>query len=171
MSIDVRRNRYTLTAIALFCGVVFLIGWDLWVDFDEGVGWLHLAIELIAFALAVTGAVVMYRQLDRTRTHLAGALAESERWKRENRELIRGLGAAIEKQFARWQFTDAETEVGLLLLKGLSHKEIAATRGTSERTAREQARSLYRKAKLSGRSELAAFFLEDLLLPPVAGEP
>jgi DNA-binding NarL/FixJ family response regulator len=53
-----------------------------------------------------------------------------------------------------------------LLLKGLSHKEIAAVRSTSERTIREQARAVYRKAGLPGRSALSAFFLEDLLLPP-----
>ena len=59
----------------------------------------------------------------------------------------------------------AEADVALLLLKGLGHKEIAAIRETSERTVREQARSLYRKAGISGRSALSAFFLEDLLLP------
>ena len=32
-----------------------------------------------------------------------------------------------------------------------------------ERTVREQARSLYRKSGLTGRADLAAFFLEDLL--------
>jgi len=53
----------------------------------------------------------------------------------------------------------------LLLLKGLSHKEIAEVRNVSETTVRHQARSLYRKAGLSGRNDLAAFFLEDLLGP------
>ena len=52
-----------------------------------------------------------------------------------------------------------------MLLKGFSHKEIAALRETSERTIREQARAVYRKAGLSGRASLSAFFLEDLLLP------
>ncbi|MDZ7669889.1 MAG: LuxR C-terminal-related transcriptional regulator [Gammaproteobacteria bacterium] len=61
--------------------------------------------------------------------------------------------------------TQAEAVVGLLLLKGLSHKEIGQARNTSERTVREQARALYRKAELSGRAALSAFFLEDLLLP------
>lgn len=42
-------------------------------------------------------------------------------------------------------------------------------RGTSERTVREQARSAYQKAGLRGRSELAAFFLGDLL--DLGGEP
>ena len=57
------------------------------------------------------------------------------------------------------------------MLKGLSLKEIAALRSTSERTVREQARAVYRKSGLSGRSALAAFFLEDLLLPMVDDAP
>jgi DNA-binding CsgD family transcriptional regulator len=50
-------------------------------------------------------------------------------------------------------------------LKGLSLKEIAQIRATSERTIRAQARALYAKAGLSGRAALSAFFLEDLLAP------
>ncbi len=38
-------------------------------------------------------------------------------------------------------------------------------RDVTEATARQQARSVYRKAGLTGRHDLAAFFLEDLLLP------
>ena len=80
-------------------------------------------------------------------------------------EALRGLGEAIDSQFARWGLTPAEREVGLLLLKGLSHKEAAATRATSETTIRQQALAIYRKSGLRNRSELSAFFLEDLLLP------
>ena len=57
-------------------------------------------------------------------------------------------------------------EVSLLLLKGYGHKEIAALLGRSERTVRQHAVAVYRKSHLSGRAELAAFFLEDLFLPP-----
>ena len=64
--------------------------------------------------------------------------------------------------------TIAEKEVTFLLLKGLGFKEIATVRNTSERTARAQSIAIYAKAGLSGRSELAAFFLEDLLLPQEA---
>jgi hypothetical protein len=38
-----------------------------------------------------------------------------------------------------------------------------------ETTARQQAGAIYRKAGLSGRHELAAFFLEDLLGPRSVG--
>ena len=41
----------------------------------------------------------------------------------------------------------------------------SAVRATSERTVREQARSIYTKAGLTGRAALSAFFLEDLLAP------
>ena len=71
-------------------------------------------------------------------------------------------------QFTRWGLTAAEREVGLLLLKGLSHKEVAAMRSTGETTIRQQALAIYRKSGLRNRSDLSAFFLEDLLLP--AGE-
>jgi DNA-binding CsgD family transcriptional regulator len=165
MSDDVRKNRSTITAVILFAIVVVLIGWDLYIDFGEGVGWLHITVESVIFFVAIAGTVLMWRQLDRTRSDLAGALVEAEHWKSESHELIQGLGVAIDRQFERWRLTAAESEVGLLLLKGLGHKEIAAMRNTSERTVREQARSLYRKSGLPGRSALSAFFLEDLLLP------
>ena len=55
----------------------------------------------------------------------------------------------------------AEKETALLLLKGLSHKEIASVRNVSEGTARQQATAVYRNAGVSGRNDLAAFFLED----------
>ncbi len=165
MSDDVRNNRPTLMAIALFAVVVVLIGWDLYVDFGEGASTWHLSIEFFVFLVAVSGMVLMWRQLERTRSDLVEALVEAAQWKKESSELIQGLGVAIERQFERWKLTNAEAEVGLFLLKGLSHKEIAEIRHTSERTVREQARAVYRKSGLSGRSALSAFFLEDLLLP------
>ena len=165
MSDDVRNNRSTLAAIGLFAAVVVLIGWDLYVDYGEGASIWHLSFESFIFLVALSGVVLMWRQLDRTRSDLVEARVEAEQWKKESSELIQGLGVAIERQFERWQLTEAEAEVGLFLLKGLSHKEIAGIRQTSERTVREQSRALYRKSSLSGRSSLSAFFLEDLLLP------
>ena len=61
--------------------------------------------------------------------------------------------------------TVAEQDVALLLLKGLSVKEIAVIRKTAEKTVRHQAAAIYSKAGVEGRSDLSAFFLEDLLLP------
>ena len=48
-------------------------------------------------------------------------------------------------------------------------KEIADIRQTHEKTVRQQATTIYRKSGLSGRQELAAFFLEDIL--SIAAQP
>ena len=52
-----------------------------------------------------------------------------------------------------------------MLLKGYGHKEIAALTRRSERTVRQHAGVVYEKAGIAGRAELAAFFLNDLMLP------
>jgi DNA-binding CsgD family transcriptional regulator len=96
---------------------------------------------------------------------LDAARMQGRQWRDETRTLLKGLGDAIDRQFLIWKLTEAERSVGLLILKGLSLKEIAVVRATSERTIRAQARSIYAKAGLSGRAALSAFFLEDLLAP------
>jgi putative tricarboxylic transport membrane protein len=81
----------------------------------------------------------------------------------ELEKALAGIHAQIEQEFDAWNLTVAEREVALLLLKGLRLKEIADARGTSERTVRQQAQAVYKKAGLEGRSELAAFFIEDFM--------
>lgn len=63
-----------------------------------------------------------------------------------------------------WGLSNAEKAVSFALIKGLSFKEIADMRQTSEHTTRQQAGTIYRKSGLEGRAQLAAFFLEDLLV-------
>ena len=67
--------------------------------------------------------------------------------------------------FGANELTPAEREVAILLLKGHSHKRIARLTERSDQTVRQHATAVYRKSGLSGRAELAAFFLEDLMLP------
>jgi DNA-binding CsgD family transcriptional regulator len=163
VSDDVSQNRPVLTAIVFFAVIASLIGWDLWGDYGEGTGTAHLALELVILLVAASGVVLLWRQLARAHADLIVAKSEAVQWRTENQQWVQGLGIAIQAQFTRWNLSKAEAEIGLLLLKGLSHKEIANFRQTSERTIREQARALYRKSGLPGRSSLSAFFLEDLL--------
>jgi DNA-binding CsgD family transcriptional regulator len=152
--------------------IVLLVGLDVASDLHEGTDLPHVALELLVIVIAGSAAVALWRQLRRARTSnlalradLTAARADLEKFQAESQELLRGLGVAIDRQFDRWALSPAEREVALLLLKGLSHKDVAQVRETSERTVRQQALSVYRKAGLAGRAELAAFFLEDLLLP------
>lgn len=100
---------------------------------------------------------------------LAIARAEGEGWRERAQGYVTGLGEEIEKQFEAWRLTGSEREVGLLMLKGFSHREIAGLRGTSEATVRHQARAVYQKSRMPNRSALCAYFLEDLL-PGAAAE-
>ena len=96
---------------------------------------------------------------------LARARTEGEKWRNEAHEYVAGLSRAIAAKFAEWALSEGEADVASLMLKGLSHKEIARLRSTSEATVRQQAAAVYRKSGLGSRAELAAYFLEDLLAP------
>jgi len=64
-----------------------------------------------------------------------------------------------------WKLTPSERKVAFMLLIGLSIKEIAGIRNTSEKPTRTQCARIYEKSYLSERSELSAVFLEDLFAP------
>jgi len=155
-----------LAAVILFTSVEVL---------EDGTSMRAISGGLLESIMIVVPAVVvllLYRQITEQRQEQRSLLRELERaradgasWRSEKRDLLRGLGEAIDEQFGDWELTAAEKEVALLMLKGLNHKEIAGFRGTSERTVRQQARAVYAKSNLSGRTALFAYFLEDLLLP------
>lgn len=162
---------------ALFALIAILVGADLGADALGASAGAHLWLEVPVMVLAAAGVALLWRRLSFAEKtvqaldrRLDEAHADAARWRQEAHEALRGLGQAIDQQFERWGLTAAEREVGLLLLKGLSHREVAELRGTGEQTVRQQAQTVYRKAGLRGRADLAAFFLEDLLLPPGAPE-
>ncbi len=166
------RSRTLALAIGFFALIAALIGIDVAGDYRAGTEARHLLVEVVVMALALVGVVLLRRQLShaerrlqRLSIDLAAARREAEQFRQEAHDALRGLGDAIDRQFARWNLTTAEREVALLLLKGLTHREIAETRTTTETTIRQQALAVYRKSGLRSRADLSAFFLEDLLLP------
>jgi DNA-binding CsgD family transcriptional regulator len=173
MSVEKQHQKLIKFGMVLYAVIFMLIALDIVGDYGEGIDWGHIAIEFMVLLSAVVGLTFLGREyyldtqltLQNLKTDLNQAQAEAKHWREQSRDLIQGLGVEIQKQFVRWGLTQAEAEIGLLILKGFSHQEIADFRQVSERTVREQARTLYRKAGLTGRSELSAFFLEDLLLP------
>ncbi len=166
-----RRTRFWAGA-AVVAGVAFFFGLE-WME--EPMTPLEMVLELVTIVPGVlvgVGVGLMFRMNYRQREELLELLRELEvprlqgqRWRDDSRALLAGLGEAIDSQFSNWNLTEAEREVALLLLKGLSVKEAAAIRATKERTIRAQARTIYSKAGLTGRAALSAFFLEDLLAP------
>jgi len=159
--------------VAITAGVAAMIGIEYLDDPDmTSRDILFEAFKSTVIVLTISGVLYLLNRTKRQHQEqlalirdIEVARAEGTQWRTDMRELLKGLSAAIDAQFERWQLTAAEREVALLLLKGLSHKEIAALRDTSERTIRQQSQAIYGKSNLSGRAALSAFFLEDLLLP------
>ena len=146
------------------------------IDLHEDWGERQSVFELFSDAAAscFVAAILFYIWIKRPQAtqdrnkHLESAVQHSNEdlaiWKEKASKLLHGLGEAINQQFDRWQLSNAEKEVGLLLIKGMSHKEIATIRGTHEKTIRQQSSSIYAKANLDNRAELSAFFLEDFTI-------
>ena len=167
------------TTLVVMGVIASLAALDMTADLSEGIPIRHLVIEAILVLAAMAGAgwaahrvLLDLRQARVARdeaTELAQKLRDTEaeaiHWRAEASNLIAGMARALDRQFERWSLSPAEKEVALLLLKGLSHRDIAAARSITEATACQQARAVYKKAGLSGRNDLSAFFLEDLLLP------
>lgn len=168
-------NLVITLALATLVGLLVV---DLLGELAAGTSPFHAVVEGSAVVAGVIAVAAILRHLHGLlrethvlRERLATSSADAERWAREARIMIEGLAGAIDEQLERWHLSAAEKDIALLLLKGLEHKEIAQLRDVSQTTVRQQARSLYRKAGLAGRHELAAFFLEDLLGPRERAAP
>ncbi len=128
------------------------------------------ALEIALIVVSATGVALLTNSFERERREketlirdLRVARVEGEAWRRRAQNFLKGLSEAIKSQFDDWNLTPSEREVGLLMLKGFSHNEIANLRGTTEATVRHQARAVYQKSGMPGRSAFCAYFLEDLL--------
>ncbi|MFO0696170.1 MAG: LuxR C-terminal-related transcriptional regulator [Polyangiales bacterium] len=173
-----RDRRFATGVAAVFALVALLAALDLASDSWARTTLVHVALEGFLFLGGLAGLgwgvsrLAYLRRRERelaeeTATlsaHLEASRREAEAFREEAAQWIDGLASAIDRQLDRWGLTPAEKDVALLLLKGLSHKEIAEVRHVGEATVRQQSRAIYKKAGLGGRHDLAAFFLEDLLV-------
>lgn len=163
-------TRYRIALIATLA--VVAVGAVIDVTLDAPQRWLsfHVLFELGIAALSLGMMLYLTHRWRRTERSLVRATErielgriERDEWRRRARTALAGLASAIDQQLQEWQLTPAERDVAFGLLKGFSHKRIAALSERSERTIRQHAIAVYQKAGVSGRAELAAFFLDGLL--------
>lgn len=166
----IQKERLVIAGVLIL--IAIMVVFDIATDSREGVVTWHIFIEGSVGAGALFGVFYLLsdsfklkHQLQKEKEDFSVFKKESEVWRAESRKYVEGLSQAIDEQLTKWNLSAAEKEVAFLLLKGMSLKEIADIRKTAEKTARVQSMAVYSKAGLSGRSELSAFFLEDLLVP------
>jgi DNA-binding CsgD family transcriptional regulator len=149
-------------AVAALLAAALFFAWDIAQDLGAGnESAVHIAVECLVFGavLAVLGTEILRgrrlrREVRSSRARLARLSGEFQ--------------AALDQQFIAWGLSPSEGEVALLLIKGLSMGEIARLRQVREKTVRQQASRVYAKSSCTGRHELVAHFVEDLL---TAGDP
>jgi DNA-binding CsgD family transcriptional regulator len=158
-------ERFIVIAVCVLVSI--LTSLDIAEDLKEGSPLSHTIVEAsIVFILTSFGLYTWKNSLKKQihlKRNLDLAMKESKEWQEETKSLREGLSRIIDEQFKSWGLTPAEFEVAWLLIKGLSQKKIAEIRSTSEKTIRQQATTIYKKANVSSRSELSAIFVEDLL--------
>lgn len=165
-----RQLRWLLAGVGIGC-FVLLMTLETVTETDEitPIEFLGDAVRLLLTIGAAVGVALLLQrvhaqheeQMDLIRD-LDVARTEGDTWRTKVQSHLAGLKEEMDKQFQDWGMTGAEREVGLLILKGLSHKEIAVLRRTTDATVRQQAQSIYRKAGLPGKAAFSAYFLEDL---------
>lgn len=151
---------WSLVAVQLGCGAYFL--WEILASI-LGLPTLPLRwqtrelVEIGASLGLVLGAVMGVALAVSARREITRASTA--------RRLTSGQFTQVtDEYFARLGLTPAETEVAWFLLKGMSLGEIAALRQTAEGTVKAQCTAIYRKAGVSGKSQLFSLVVEDVLL-------
>jgi DNA-binding NarL/FixJ family response regulator len=168
--LDERQIRWILAGIGIG-SFVLLLTLEILTEQDD-ISLSDLLVDALSILLTISAAVGVALLAQRMQAHheekmmlirdLEIARKEGQQWRTKVQSSLNGIKVEMENQFRAWGMTAAEQDVGLLILKGLNHKEIAALRGTSEATVRQQAQAIYRKARLPGKTAFSAYFLEDL---------
>ena len=149
-----RKNLF-LTAAILQVGCCLIFAADVAVEISELT--FHVWAEFLAVIALAIGAyisIVQYRQL----------LNRNFKIQLEMDAATGAFQTVIEEHFKTWQLTDAERDVALLSIKGVSIAEIAEMRQTRTGTIKAQNAAIYRKSGVSSRAELVSTMIEEMIL-------
>ncbi len=167
MSSKLTQDHFLIGFLAL---VVLASAGDMSSDLAHGADLGHLLQEAVLLSAALIILVLILRELRSKKRELRELHTTLENIRNlpqpDSAQLSSArsqLSEAITEQFTQWQLSKSEEEVGMMLLKGYSLKEISLLRGTSEKTIRQQASGIYHKSGLPGRHALSAWFIEDML--------
>lgn len=153
---DNQYKEYYLPIVVLVCASLFFL-YDIISDISKGEeNYMHLFTEGCIF---ISISIVLFIEIKRAYQLYIEVLLEKDKVSALSGELYR----VIIKKFDEWSLSESEKDIALLIIKGLSMKEISGLREVKEKTVRQQATGIYNKTGLAGRHELAAYFIEELL--------
>lgn len=152
-----------MTLFFLMSAFVIFFVVDLYIDLNHGANFSDLLHEFVLLLLSLCavfyqGKLVFRKEeeLKIVRSELLETKNSYLEWKSKSKSSAQELRHMIDQQFLDWDLSSSEKDIALFLIKGLSMKEIAELRKTSDTTVRQQASVIYKKSSTSGRQELAA---------------
>lgn len=149
-----------LLAFQIVCAVLFVVGFLSTITGWFKINWaLYEIIEIAAAVGLLVGAVLGAMMLRRT-------LKSHDKIEGQLRAASGAFMELLEECFAQWNLTPAEKDVALFAIKGMNTAEIANLRGVSEGTIKAQTNSIYKKAGVSGRTQLLSQFIDELVEMP-----
>lgn len=143
---------------AIFLTVSSLGMFDIYLDLVSRQSLVHAIVEVSIILLSLAPALYFFRRWMMVRRKALNA-------EQQLHDYLEGVGRRIDQTFCQWSLTEVEKRTAIYILKGMSHREIAAQCHRSEGTVRQHAVSVYRKAGLASRAEFAAYFLQMLMAP------
>lgn len=156
--------------IGIFSIIMIMNLVDVFNDIKLGVPFEHILEEIIIILLSFSGMLYLIfdmrakaKYLKRLVQQISQKDNQIENITAQMKQARENYSQAVKEQFILWDLSKSEQEVGWLLLKGYSFKEIALLRTTHEKTVRQQASSIYTKSGVDGRHSFSAWFMEDFL--------
>ncbi len=131
--------RHLVTDLFIILGVIYLACW-IWQRYKKDIASHHVVQK----KLSKTNELLKHQSL-------------------QHKKLKAGIASHIQSVFDEWKLSTTEREIALMIIKGYSLDEIAKMRHKSERTIRDQAATIYRKAHVKNRIELTSYFIEDII--------
>ncbi len=155
---DIAKTKSYISIAVLIFSICFFFD-DLYVDVVvEGKALKHLLIEGGVFFSIVLVLIFEISRVLKLTSRVTATEKLVTQFKTHLSELIRS-------EFKSWNLTEAEQEIALMIIKGMSMREIAEARNVKEKSIRQRATGIYAKAGVTNRYELTSYFIEDLLAP------
>ena len=127
-----------------------------WLGLEQRLGARTDTLEMLVVIALILGLALTAREIRRV-------LGRQKRMEQQIQAASGEFAELLEEYFEAWALTPSERDVALLAIKGMSISETAALRNTKEGTVKAQCNAIYRKAGVSGRTQLLSVFIEELL--------
>lgn len=116
----------------------------------------HLIFEILAVTVLGFGMVLLSVYITELKT-------KNARQRETLHSLRNDFDSHVHAQFNEWSLTPSESDIALLLMRGLASKDIAELRNCTVGTVKVHSHNVFRKAGVTSRVELMSLFLDEFM--------